>query len=177
MTSATAIAGQGKMAKCAFLVCIGVLSAVAALAQLQDTDRQNYSRSIGSDYNYRFGHAAPFAPGNAAIEGNEFIQPGSFPTAEYCAHCHKEAYRQWREALHSNAFRAPFYPASVNRLIDTKGIEYARQCDSCHNPIGLLSGALTEKSKVDRKFDEDGVTCMFAILYRASSLPAVTVAT
>lgn len=160
MISTKAMAGRARIAKRAFVVCLGFLSAVAALAQMQDTSRQNYAKSVGSDYNYRFGKTAPFAPGNATIDGDDFIQPGAFPTAEYCAHCHKEAYRQWRQALHSNAFHAPFYRASVNRLIDTKGIEYARHCDSCHNPIGLLSGALTENSKVDRKFDEDGVTCM-----------------
>jgi Flp pilus assembly protein TadD len=98
-------------------------------------------------------------PGNAAIEGNEFIQPGAFPKAEYCAHCHQEAYRQWREALHSNSFRTPFYRASVNILPRTKGIEFTRHCDSCHNPIGVLSGALTQDSKVDRSFDDDGLTC------------------
>ena len=40
-----------------------------------------------------------------------------------------------------------------------QGIEFTRHCDSCHNPIGVLSGALTQDSQVDRGFDEDGVTC------------------
>ena len=41
----------------------------------------------------------------------------------------------------------------------TKGIEFTRHCDSCHNPIGVVSGALTQDAKVDRSFDEDGLTC------------------
>jgi Flp pilus assembly protein TadD len=42
----------------------------------------------------------------------------------------------------------------------TRGIAFARHCDSCHNPIGVLGAALTEDSKVDRaKFDSDGLTC------------------
>ena len=51
---------------------------------------------------------------------------------------------------------------SVNILIrdKTRGIAFARHCDSCHNPIGVISGALTEDSKVDRaRFDSDGLTC------------------
>ena len=40
-------------------------------------------------------------------------------------------------------FSTPFYRASVNILIRTKGTEFSRHCDSCHNPIGVLSEALT----------------------------------
>ena len=114
-------------------------------------------------YDFHYGKKNPFTPGNIQVEGEGFLQPGAFPTAEYCAHCHQEAYSQWRQALHSNAFRTPFYRTSVNILIrdQTRGISLARHCDSCHNPIAVLSGGLTEDSKVDRsKFDSDGLTCM-----------------
>ena len=122
-------------------------------------ERKNYSDKIRQTYNFRFGDDNLSLPGNAAIEGNEFIQPGAFPKAEYCGHCHEEAYHQWRQALHSNAFRTPFYRTSVNILVRTKGIEFSRHCDSCHNPIVVLSGGLTQDSKVDRSFDLDGLTC------------------
>ncbi len=122
-------------------------------------DRQEYSTKIRENYSFHFGKDDLFAPGNAAIIGNEFIQPSAFPTASYCARCHRQAYSQWRQALHSNSFRTPFYRTSVNILLRTKGIEYTRHCDSCHNPISVLTGALTENSKVDRRFDEDGLTC------------------
>ena len=125
----------------------------------QEPGRKEYADKIRAGYNYRFGKGNISAPGNAAIEGDDFVQPGAFPTAEYCAHCHQEAYHQWRQALHSNSFRTPFYRTSVNILLRTKGIEYSRHCDSCHNPIGVLTGALTENSQVDRKFDQDGLTC------------------
>lgn len=111
-------------------------------------------------YKFPFMKDSLSAPGNAAIEGNRYIQPGTFPRAEYCAHCHQEAYAQWRQALHSNSFRTPFYRTSVNILARTKGIEYTRHCDSCHNPIGVLSGSLSHDSNVNRSFDEDGLTCM-----------------
>jgi tetratricopeptide (TPR) repeat protein len=96
------------------------------------------------------------------VQGEGFLQPGAYPSAEYCGTCHQEAYSQWRQALHSNAFRTPFYRTSVNLLIrdKTRGIAFARHCDSCHNPIGVLGATLTEDSKVDRaKFDSDGLTC------------------
>jgi len=120
---------------------------------------KSYSDLIRQTYNFRFGKDNLSLPGNAASEDNDFIQAGTFPKAEYCGHCHDEAYHQWREALHSNSFRTPFYRTSVNILVRTKGIEFSRHCDSCHNPIVVLSGGLTQDSHVDRAFDKDGLTC------------------
>ncbi len=130
--------------------------------QRQADDRSQYNAAVSGAYNYRYGKGNPYLPGNIEVQGDGFIQPGAFPNAEYCGTCHQEAYHQWRQALHSNAFRTPFYRTSVNLLIrdKTRGIAFARHCDSCHNPIGVLGAALTEDSKVDRaKFDSDGLTC------------------
>ncbi len=127
-----------------------------------DADRKAYNAEVTPSYNFHYGKKNPFTPGNVQVQGEGFLQPGAYPTAEYCGTCHQEAYSQWRQALHSNAFRTPFYRTSVNILIrdKTRGIAFARHCDSCHNPIGVLGAALTEDSKVDRaKFDSDGLTC------------------
>jgi hypothetical protein len=126
-------------------------------------ERKAHNETVTPTYNFHYGTKNPYTPGNVHVEGEGFIQPGAFPTAEYCGTCHQEAFSQWRQALHSNAFRTPFYRTSVNLLIrdKTRGISFARHCDSCHNPIGVLGGALTEDSKVDRaRFDSDGLTCM-----------------
>jgi tetratricopeptide (TPR) repeat protein len=133
--------------------------AVSAAQSGESSDRQAYAAKIRKTYDFHFGKDQIAAPGNAAIEGNDFIPPSAFPSAEYCGRCHQEAYHQWREALHSNSFRTPFYRTSVNILTRTQGIEYTRHCDSCHNPIAVLSGALTQESQVDRSFDRDGITC------------------
>ena len=140
------------------------LAALRAKNEAQlDADRDAHNAKVVPAYDFHYGPKNPFLPGNIQVEGEGFIQTGAFPTAEYCAHCHQEAYTQWRQALHSNAFRTPFYRASVNLLIrdQTRGIAFARHCDSCHNPIAVLSGGLTEDPKVDRsKIDSDGLTCM-----------------
>ena len=125
----------------------------------QDIARKAYAAKVAKSYNFAFGAGVISTPGNAAVDGNTFLQPDTFPTATYCGHCHQEAYHQWRQALHSNSFRTPFYRTSVNILIRTKGIEFSRHCDSCHNPIAVLGGGLTQSSIVDRKFDQDGLTC------------------
>ncbi len=128
-------------------------------AQSEDHAAPAYDAKTRQTYNFPFAKDNLAAPGNALVEGNQFIQPGAFPTATYCAHCHRQAYAEWRQALHSNSFRTPFYRTSVNILARTKGIEFTRHCDSCHNPIGVVTGALTPNSTVDRSFDEDGLTC------------------
>lgn len=118
-----------------------------------------YSESVSASYSYRFGAKAPFAPSNARSVGDTFIPPSAFPSAEYCGHCHAAAYAQWKESLHRNSFREPFYTRNVALLTTGKGIEYTRHCEACHNPIALFSGALTPASKVTRGFDDAGVTC------------------
>jgi lipoprotein NlpI len=135
-------------------------TAQAPAAQQEAPERKAYADPIREGYKFPFAANNLSLPGNAAIEGNDFIQPGAFPTAEYCGHCHKEAYHQWRQALHSNSFRTPFYRHSVNLLVREKGIAFARHCDSCHNPISVLTGSLNPGATGDRSFDRDGVTCM-----------------
>jgi tetratricopeptide (TPR) repeat protein len=135
---------------------IGMLMlAVSGLACAQDA----YDKKIRETYDFAFGGDRLSAPGNAATEGGGFISPNAFPTADYCGRCHAEAYSQWRQSLHSNSFRTPFYRTSVNILRDTKGIQFTRHCDSCHNPIAVVGGGLTKDSQVDRSFDQDGLTC------------------
>lgn len=149
----------GLLATAILLGACGV-SLVALRAQQNGAnDRKNYAAKIRATYNFRFGSGKLSTPGNLAVEGDDFIQPQAFLPASYCGRCHQEAYSQWRQALHSNSFRTPFYRTSVNILARTKGIEFTRHCDSCHNPIGVLSGALTQESQVDRSFDGDGLTC------------------
>src|SRR6185437_3433787 len=117
-----------------------------------------YSASVSTTYLYRFGNDEPFQPSNAQTAHGQFIPAAAFPTAAYCGHCHAAAYKQWQDSLHRNAFREPFYQKNVKLLNDSKGIEYSRHCEGCHNPIALFSGALTPHSELTRSFD-DGLTC------------------
>ena len=139
---------------CALYRLDRVHSAEDATAQ-----RTEYSHAVATHYRLPFDDDRPFLPSNATTDTGEFINSKSFPTAEYCGHCHQQAYAEWRQTAHANSFRAPWYVKNVNLLIDGRGIEYSRHCEGCHNPIALVSGALTKGSRIDRHFDEDGVTC------------------
>ena len=139
-----------------------MLSFLIVLSQLKVSElygADNYQQNINRHYQYPFG-ANPFLPSNALSATGEFIPSKAFPNASYCGKCHEDAHREWRQSAHANSFRAPFYVKSADMLSHEKGIEYTRHCEGCHNPIALFSGALTKNSKLDRSFDEDGVTCM-----------------
>ncbi len=145
------------------LPVVGFVLLIGGLLSAQDAgsaNQQGYDQKVRETYDFAFGAGKISAPGNATSQDGSFIPPSAFPSADYCARCHTEAYHQWRQSLHANTFRDPFYRTSVNLLRDTKGIEFTRHCDSCHNPIGVLGGALTKGADVDRGFDRDGLTCI-----------------
>jgi len=120
------------------------------------------ARAGGEDrtrpYNLPFGPNL-FAPGEVRTTTGSFISADKFVPASYCARCHQDAHAQWQQSPHRNSFREPFYKKNVELFIDQNGIEYTRHCESCHNPIALVSGSLTKDSRIKRPFDEEGVTC------------------
>lgn len=118
-----------------------------------------FHNSVASRYNYHFGSDGPFLPSNATSANGQFLSPKAFYTAQYCGHCHQEAYQQWRQSAHANSFRAPWYLKNVNALIDEKGVQFSRHCEGCHNPVALLSGDLSQGMPKTRPFEDEGVTC------------------
>jgi tetratricopeptide (TPR) repeat protein len=145
----------------AVLVAIFCFGAVLCGFAGQENTEQvtDYQARVKRDYSFKLGQA-PFLPSNARSTTGGFMSPDSFPSADYCARCHSETHKQWRESAHANSFRAPFYLRNVELLIKAKGIEFSRHCEGCHNPIALFSGALTPDSKIKRWFDDEGLTCM-----------------
>ena len=121
--------------------------------------RKVYSDGVAAKYDMHFDAKSPFLPSNATTDTGQFIDPSTIPTAAYCSHCHQAAHAQWRQSAHANSFRAPWYQTNVKLLMNTKGVEFARHCEGCHNPIALVSGSMTKGTEQKRKTDEDGVTC------------------
>ena len=151
-----------------FLLCaagyaFSRLSAPPAVAHAQENPasaRKIYSDKVSEHYFAHFDDKSPFLPSNATTDTGQFLDPSTIPTAAYCSHCHQAAHAQWRQSAHANSFRAPWYKTNVQLLMDTKGVEYARHCEGCHNPIALLSGSMTKGVEQKRKTDDDGITCM-----------------
>ena len=115
-------------------LCSGSLVIVSAQQQDETKSREDYAAKVRATYSFRFGPEKVSTPGNLTAEGGGFIQPEAFLPAAVLWRLSSGGVRQWRQALHSNSFRTPFYRTSVNILLRTKGIEFTRHCDSCHNP-------------------------------------------
>ena len=143
------------------LLLVVIPSAVKANSEADEAAvaRLAYTEKIAAKYNFRYGKEFPFLPSNGTTDNGQFINPKSFPTAEYCGHCHQEAHTQWRQSAHSNANRVPYYLKNVELLNNEKGIEFSRHCEGCHDPIALVAGALTQGAPKKRPYDQDGVTC------------------
>jgi len=147
-----------------FMTVVAALSIKKAVHAGAEADefasvRHAYSEKVAAHYNKRFGDRAYFSPSLATTDNGEFLEAKSFPTAQYCGHCHEQAHTEWRESAHSNSNRPPWYLRNVNLLKAEKGVEYTRHCEGCHDPVALLSGALTEGGPGRKSYDDDGVTC------------------
>jgi tetratricopeptide (TPR) repeat protein len=124
-----------------------------------DAARKAYDQKTLASYSNHFGMGHPFLPSNATTDTGELIDPKSFPTAKYCGHCHEEAHMEWRESAHSNSNRPPWYLRNTDLLKKEKGVEYTRHCEGCHDPIALVSGALTPSGPGRKWYDDEGITC------------------
>jgi Flp pilus assembly protein TadD len=129
-------------------------------AEAAASARHAYSEKIAENYTYRADKDHPFLPSNIQTDTGEFLDPKSFPTAQYCGHCHQESHTQWRDSAHSNSNRAPWYLRNVGLLNSEKGVEFSRHCEGCHDPIAVVAGAINPGSPKKRPYDQDGVTCM-----------------
>lgn len=128
----------------------GWRAGVAAPAEPSERTADGYELPFGRN---------PFAPSNARTTNGRFISQSEFIPASRCAKCHGETHAEWNESAHRNSFREPFYQANVEHLIRDRDIAVTRHCESCHNPAALFSGSLTAGAKVERPFDDEGVSC------------------
>ncbi len=158
----------GRRAGWAGLVVLGLLMVVAAMphkvgassdAEAAAAAKTAFQEKAAAHYNDQFGKDQHFLPSNATSADGQFIDPKLFPTAAYCGHCHQETHKEWRESVHSNSNRVPYYLRNVNLLTDEKGVEYTRHCEGCHDPVALFAGVLTQGAPKKRPYDQDGVTC------------------
>ena len=147
-----------------FVVLVWGLFAVAVFLygapQITAGSEEDYHSLVAASYDFKFGKERPFAPSNATTFNGKFIRAKDFAPASRCATCHTDIHPQWNESAHARSFADPFYQKNVKDLENQKGIAFTRHCESCHNPIALFSGALTDKPfDKDRSYDADGVSC------------------
>jgi tetratricopeptide (TPR) repeat protein len=137
-------------------VSIGVTATALGLSASAGNGEAHFIPPKGYEMPYG---SSPFAPSNAETTTGQLISQNAFIPARRCAKCHESTHAEWNESAHRNAFREPFYQANVLHLIRDRGIVPTRHCESCHNPVALFSGALSQNAKMERPFDNEGVSC------------------
>jgi len=111
--------------------------------------------------------ADPFAPGEWRTPGQKLVNWRAVPPAASCGSCHRREFMEWSTSLHAVSDRDLLYDAAVQanvgatRAAASHGDEKGRWCESCHNPLGTLTGAVTPLNSVQETAAlEEGVSCI-----------------
>ena len=138
------------------LLSILLLSIAAGVTT---TNGQTHGDISGAVSAHLASTSLPFGPSNARTADGKLIPADQFFPAARCASCHQDTHTAWSESLHRNSAREPFYKESVDILEHTRGTRPMQHCESCHSPVAVFSGALTDGSKGPRPLEDEGVTC------------------
>ena len=84
-----------------------------------------------------------------------------FPSAESCAKCHPQHFREWSTSPHAYAQMSPVFNAMSNTLIKQTNGTLGDFCIRCHTPVGMATGEPIAMSTMDRApAAREGVTCV-----------------
>ncbi|MDD5328507.1 MAG: multiheme c-type cytochrome [Sulfuricella sp.] len=111
--------------------------------------------------------ANPFAPGELKTTDKALVNWRGVPGSTSCAECHRKEFTEWNTSIHAISDRDLVYDSTVRENTTAShaarehGDEKGRWCESCHNPLGTLTGAVTPVSSVpEQEALEEGVTCV-----------------
>lgn len=149
------LAGRSTRMKSIKLLSVFIVLVVAGV-----TARVGHTSGLDSGSPASASVAPAFSPSNARTEDGKLIPAEQFFSAERCASCHKDTHAAWAESLHRNSAREPFYKESVDILEHARGSKPTQHCESCHSPVAVFSGSLTNGSKGPRPLEDEGVTCV-----------------
>lgn len=117
-------------------------------------------------YSLPFGED-PFAPGAWRTPEQALVNWRAVSSASSCGSCHRREFMEWNSSLHAISDRDLLYDAAVQTNVTQTqaarrhGEEKGRWCESCHNPLGTLTGAVTPLRSVQETTAlEEGVSCV-----------------
>lgn len=117
-------------------------------------------------YSLPFG-SNPFAPGELKTPDGKLVNWRGVPSARDCAGCHRQEFMEWNTSLHAISDLDLIYDATVTRNAGRAhaagdiGDQKGRWCESCHNPLGTLTGAVNPIMAVqETEAIEEGVNCI-----------------
>ncbi|MDR0529006.1 MAG: hypothetical protein LBG69_05280 [Zoogloeaceae bacterium] len=152
---------------CAFAVTLFLLLAVNwwmpppfDLAVDAEKDLPLFSQPFGA------GHT-PFSPGMLSTPDGKLANWRAIPGAQSCGQCHLKETLEWATSMHAISDLDLIYDGTVRENTDSAkaaqshGMEKGRWCESCHNPLGVLTGAVTQANSVQELAAlEEGTSCV-----------------
>jgi hypothetical protein len=84
-----------------------------------------------------------------------------FPSANTCAVCHPDHYREWSVSQHAYAQMSPVFNAMAGTILKLTNGTNGDFCIRCHTPVGMNLGEPEFMSTMDRHpTSREGVTCI-----------------
>lgn len=143
--------------------------ALAGLALLLLPRQPDLAVRPGRDqpyYSLPFG-PEPFAPGELRTTDGALVNWRGVPSARACAECHPREFEEWSGSIHAISDKDLIYDSTVRENTQASlaagrhGLEKGRWCESCHNPLGTLTGLLTPTPATPEiETLEEGTSCI-----------------
>jgi hypothetical protein len=89
------------------------------------------------------------------------FQEDRFPSANSCATCHPDHYREWSASQHAYAQMSPVFNAFHGTVLKLTNGTNGDFCIRCHTPVGMNIGEPEFMSNMDRfATSREGITCI-----------------
>ncbi|MCY4233037.1 MAG: tetratricopeptide repeat protein [Bacteroidetes bacterium] len=107
----------------------------------------------------------PLSASQAILVHEGHLNDDDLGRSESCGQqgCHPDVVAQWEGSAHRfSSFNNPYYRKSVEALIERAGNDPARWCASCHDPLVLFTGRLSDEEILDFEHPTSsaGLTCL-----------------
>ena len=84
-----------------------------------------------------------------------------FPSANTCATCHPDHYREWSVSSHAYAQLSPIFNAMHGKILKLTNGTNGDFCIRCHTPVGMNLGEPEFMTNMDRHpTSREGITCI-----------------
>jgi len=84
-----------------------------------------------------------------------------FPSANTCANCHPDHYREWSVSQHAYAQVSPVFNAMHATIVKLTNGTNGDFCIRCHTPVGMNLGEPVYMTNMDRHpTSREGITCV-----------------
>lgn len=118
-------------------------------------------------YSQPFGKDRPFYPAELATPDGKLVNWRAVPGARSCGECHLQETLEWATSMHAISDLDLVYDSTVrennsaSQAGQAHGLEKGRWCEGCHNPLGVLAGAVTPANSVQElEALEEGTSCI-----------------